>query len=114
MLLHLLTNSSWLCLQHSRNLGTTFQLSPVHTHGERDPHAAIDGSFCPLALQSTDKNFMVPVGGAVVAGFDAEWVGAISRTYPGRASATPSIDVFITLVSACKYRARLKGGPQVG
>ena len=67
----------------------------------------------PLALQSTDKNFMVPVGGAVVAGFDAEWVGAISRTYPGRASATPSIDVFITLVSACKYRARLKGGPQV-
>ena len=69
---------------------------------ERDPHAAIDGSFCPLTLQSTDKNFMVPVGGAVVAGFDAEWVGAISRTYPGRASATPSIDVFITLVSACK------------
>ena len=42
---------------------------------------------------------MVPVGGAIVAGFDKEWVGAISKTYPGRASATPTIDVFITLVS---------------
>ncbi|KAJ7336496.1 hypothetical protein OS493_011699 [Desmophyllum pertusum] len=50
-------------------------------------------------IQSTDKNFLVPVGGAIVAGFDENFIDAISKTYPGRASATPSIDLFITLLS---------------
>ena len=50
-------------------------------------------------IQSTDKNLMVPVGGAVIAGFDKGWVGTISKTYPGRASSSPTIDVFITLMS---------------
>lgn len=34
-------------------------------------------------VQSTDKNFMVPVGGAVVAGFDEKFIDAVSRAYPG-------------------------------
>ncbi len=34
-------------------------------------------------VQSTDKNLMVPVGGAIVAGFNKEWVSKISQTYPG-------------------------------
>ncbi|XP_067037810.1 O-phosphoseryl-tRNA(Sec) selenium transferase-like isoform X1 [Acropora muricata] len=50
-------------------------------------------------IQSTDKNFMVPVGGAIVAGFDEKFIDAVSKTYPGRASATPSIDLFITLLT---------------
>ena len=87
-------------------------------------------------VQSTDKNFLVPVGGCVIASHDEKFISAISQTYPGmyyftciaclycmflphvanthmlcvdsnidtvtitgRASATPSIDVFITLLS---------------
>jgi len=34
-------------------------------------------------VQSTDKNFMVPVGGAVVAGFDASLIEKIGKLYPG-------------------------------
>ena len=34
-------------------------------------------------IQSTDKNFMVPVGGAIVAGFDEKFIDAVSKTYPG-------------------------------
>lgn len=34
-------------------------------------------------VQSTDKNFMVPVGGAVVAGFDEKFIDTVSKTYPG-------------------------------
>lgn len=34
-------------------------------------------------VQSLDKNFMVPVGGAVIAGFDEAFVQEISRMYPG-------------------------------
>jgi len=50
-------------------------------------------------IQSTDKNLMVPVGGAVIAGFDKKLIGEISSSYPGRANMTPSLDVFITLLS---------------
>jgi O-phospho-L-seryl-tRNASec:L-selenocysteinyl-tRNA synthase len=50
-------------------------------------------------VQSTDKNFMVPVGGSVVAGFEKEFIRSIAQTYPGRASSTPSLDVVITLLS---------------
>merc|ERR1711915_510887 len=50
-------------------------------------------------IQSTDKNLMVPVGGAIIAGFDKELIKEISQTYPGRASGSPSVDVFITLLS---------------
>jgi len=48
--------------------------------------------------QSTDKNFLVPVGGAVVAGPDKSFITAVAQTYPGRASITPILDVFITLL----------------
>lgn len=75
-------------------------------------------------VQSTDKNFLVPVGGAVIAGFDKTFIEKISKMYPGtsvarateifkifnvksyitkpisgRASSSPAMDVFITLLS---------------
>jgi len=52
-----------------------------------------------LFVQSSDKNLMVPVGGAIVAGPDQRIVQAVASSYPGRASASPAIDVFITLLS---------------
>lgn len=61
-------------------------------------------------VQSTDKNFLVPVGGAIIAGFDAKIVEKISKMYPGRASASPTIDLFITLLSLgyTEYKRLLK------
>ncbi|XP_006899332.1 PREDICTED: O-phosphoseryl-tRNA(Sec) selenium transferase [Elephantulus edwardii] len=50
-------------------------------------------------VQSLDKNFMVPVGGAIIAGFNESFIQEISKMYPGRASASPSLDVLITLLS---------------
>ncbi|KAJ8382081.1 hypothetical protein SKAU_G00028590 [Synaphobranchus kaupii] len=61
-------------------------------------------------VQSLDKNFMVPVGGAIIAGFDQPFIQEISRMYPGRASASPSLDVLITLLTlaASGYRKLLR------
>lgn len=61
-------------------------------------------------VQSTDKNLMVPVGGAIIAGFDEDLIGKIAKTYPGRASASPLIDLVITLLSMGKdtYARMLK------
>ena len=35
-------------------------------------------------VQSTDKNFMVPVGGSVIAGFDKSLIQDIGKMYPGK------------------------------
>ncbi|KAK3096279.1 hypothetical protein FSP39_025255 [Pinctada imbricata] len=52
-----------------------------------------------LFVQSTDKNFLVPVGGSIIAGFDESLIDNVSKCYPGRASGSPSMDLFITLLS---------------
>ncbi|KAJ8599617.1 hypothetical protein CTAYLR_004690 [Chrysophaeum taylorii] len=52
-----------------------------------------------LVVQSTDKNFLVPVGGAVVASADPDLVSkCVAKSYPGRASATPARDLLVTLL----------------
>jgi len=50
-------------------------------------------------VQSTDKNFLVPVGGAIVASPSSKLVDKVSELYPGRASMSPLLDLFITLLS---------------
>jgi O-phospho-L-seryl-tRNASec:L-selenocysteinyl-tRNA synthase len=50
-------------------------------------------------VQSTDKNFLVPVGGAIVAAPKPLLVDKISQIYPGRASMSPLLDLFMTLLS---------------
>lgn len=47
-------------------------------------------------IQSGDKNFLVPVGGAVVASSRAELIQRVGQVYAGRASASPIVDLFIT------------------
>jgi len=48
---------------------------------------------------STDKNFLVPVGGAIVLSPSESVVAGIGQLYAGRASAAPLVDLFITLLS---------------
>jgi len=50
-------------------------------------------------VQSTDKNFLVPVGGAIVAAAKPALVDKISQIYPGRASMSPLLDLLMTLLS---------------
>mmetsp|Transcript_29265 Transcript_29265/g.61230 ORF Transcript_29265/g.61230 Transcript_29265/m.61230 type:complete len:511 (-) Transcript_29265:406-1938(-) len=54
----------------------------------------VDAVIC-----STDKNFLVPVGGALVVSPHASVVAGVSQIYAGRASSTPVVDLFITLLS---------------
>lgn len=49
-------------------------------------------------VQSLDKNFMVPVGGAIVCSSSEAMVAAVSKCYPGRASVAPTLDFFITML----------------
>eukprot|EP00644_Phytophthora_capsici_P008098 jgi/Phyca11/10960/fgenesh1_pm.PHYCAscaffold_58_\ len=60
-------------------------------------------------VQSLDKNFMVPVGGAIVCSASRDLVDRVAKFYPGRASATPTLDFFITMLQMGKsgYRQLL-------
>lgn len=49
-------------------------------------------------IQSTDKNFMVPVGGSIIFTQRQELCKLISEKYPGRACGGPIVDLFITLL----------------
>ncbi|EFO26351.1 O-phosphoseryl-tRNA(Sec) selenium transferase [Loa loa] len=57
-------------------------------------------------IQSTDKNFLVPVGGSIVATFDEKSLNIIANFYPGRASIVPSRDLLITLLQLGKVGLR--------
>ncbi|XP_034489300.1 O-phosphoseryl-tRNA(Sec) selenium transferase [Drosophila innubila] len=50
-------------------------------------------------VQSTDKNLLVPVGGAIVASRDEESLKHLASSYAGRASSSQTLDVFMTLLS---------------
>jgi O-phospho-L-seryl-tRNASec:L-selenocysteinyl-tRNA synthase len=58
-------------------------------------------------VQSTDKNFGVPVGGSILFGPAADLANKI---YPGRASISPIIDLLITLleVGSIRWKGLLK------
>jgi O-phospho-L-seryl-tRNASec:L-selenocysteinyl-tRNA synthase len=50
---------------------------------------AIDAGRVDAIIQSTDKNFLTPVGGAIIASPNEEFLDAVSGTYAGRATAAP-------------------------
>ena len=57
------------------------------------------GGRIDYVIQSCDKNLMVPVGGAIIASPTKKHISEVAKLYPGRASAAPVLDVFITLLS---------------
>jgi O-phospho-L-seryl-tRNASec:L-selenocysteinyl-tRNA synthase len=59
-----------------------------------------------VVVSSTDKNFLVPVGGALAYSSDAAVIERVSKAYPGRASGSPCLDLFITLLSMGERRFR--------
>ena len=69
----------------------THQIEQAHRVGNVD-----------LFIQSTDKNLMVPVGGAIIVGQNIKLVNEVAKSYAGRASSSQTLDVFMTLLSLGK------------
>lgn len=77
----------------------------INAYGVQSPEwmkiirSAIDAGRIDAIIQSTDKNFLTPIGGAVIASPTKENITKISQTYPGRASATPIVNFLISMLS---------------
>ncbi|MFX0023415.1 MAG: O-phosphoseryl-tRNA(Sec) selenium transferase [Candidatus Hermodarchaeota archaeon] len=77
----------------------------INAYGVQSPEwmslirSAIDAGRVDAIIQSTDKNFLTPVGGAVIASPIKENIIKISQAYAGRASATPVVNFLISILS---------------
>lgn len=77
----------------------------INAYGVQSPEwmklirSAIDAGRVDAIIQSTDKNFLTPVGGAVIASPVKENIAKISQAYAGRASATPVVNFLISMLS---------------
>ncbi len=63
---------------------------------------SIDAGRVDAIIQSTDKNFLTPVGGAVITSPNPDLIDAISKCYAGRASASPVVQLLVSLLSMGK------------
>ena len=61
--------------------------------------SAIDAGRVDAIVQSSDKNFLTPVGGSIVVSPKSEIITWTSDTYAGRASAAPVIQTLAALLS---------------
>jgi len=77
----------------------------INAYGVQSPEwmnlirSAIDAGRVDVIIQSTDKNFLTPVGGALLASPIPENITKISQAYAGRASATPVVNFLISMLS---------------
>lgn len=80
-------------LPHVINNAYGLQDSCAHFVNEACHAGRVD--YC---VQSTDKNFMVPVGGSIVFSPSKANIDDLTKHYPGRASGSPMLDLLITLL----------------
>ncbi|DAZ95164.1 TPA: hypothetical protein N0F65_012418 [Lagenidium giganteum] len=82
----------------------------MHVIEQAMRHGRVDA-----VVQSLDKNFMVPVGGAIVCSSSKAVVERVAKLYPGRASVTPTLDFFITMLQMGRngYKDLLKQRKQL-
>ena len=59
----------------------------------------IDAGRVDAIVQSTDKNFLTPVGGAIVCSPDPEVLKNIGQGYAGRGTAAPVLQLFVSMLS---------------
>ena len=77
----------------------------INAYGVQSPEwmklirVGIDAGRVDAIIQSTDKNVLTPVGGAIIASPSEEIINTISQAYAGRASAAPIVNFLISMLS---------------
>lgn len=65
----------------------------------REINLAMNAGRVDAVIQSTDKNFLTPVGGAIVASPDEKFVEKVASHYAGRASSAPIYQFLAAILS---------------
>lgn len=60
--------------------------------------SAIDAGRVDIIIQSSDKNFLTPVGGSIIASPDNTMIDQVAETYAGRATAAPIVQTLSAML----------------
>ncbi len=60
--------------------------------------SAIDAGRVDIIVQSSDKNFLTPVGGSIIASPDGAIIEQVAETYAGRATAAPIVQTLSAML----------------
>ncbi|MBN2229610.1 MAG: O-phosphoseryl-tRNA(Sec) selenium transferase [Candidatus Thorarchaeota archaeon] len=75
--------------------------------------SAIDAGRVDAVIQSSDKNFMAPVGGSIVVSPNQETINWIADSYAGRATAAPVVQTLAALLALGLERYKELQGQQI-
>jgi O-phospho-L-seryl-tRNASec:L-selenocysteinyl-tRNA synthase len=62
-------------------------------------HSAIDAGRVDAVVQSSDKNFLAPVGASIIVSPNKDFTEQVAQTYAGRASAAPIVQTLAALLA---------------
>ena len=65
----------------------------------REIRSAADAGRVDAVVQSSDKNFLAPVGGSVIVSPSGTFIEQVTETYAGRASAAPIVQTLAALLA---------------
>ncbi len=65
----------------------------------REIRSAVDAGRVDAVVQSSDKNFLSPVGASIIVSPSKDFIKEITETYAGRASAAPIVQTFAALLA---------------
>lgn len=65
----------------------------------RKIRSAVDAGRVDAVVQSTDKNFLTPIGGAIVSAPEPEIIDEVSEQYAGRATAAPATQFLAAILA---------------
>lgn len=65
----------------------------------KEIRSAIDAGRVDAVVQSSDKNFLAPVGASVITSPSKEFIEQVAETYAGRASAAPVVQTLAALLA---------------
>ncbi len=75
--------------------------------------SAIDAGRVDLIIQSGDKNFLAPVGSAIIVSPEESTLSSVAETYAGRATAAPVVQTFAALLALGLERYNLLREEQI-
>jgi O-phospho-L-seryl-tRNASec:L-selenocysteinyl-tRNA synthase len=64
----------------------------------REIMSSVDAGRVDVIIQSSDKNFLTPIGGSIIVSPKEATIGSVAETYAGRASAAPIVQTLASLL----------------
>ncbi len=88
-----------MCAEHNVSLVINNAYGVQSERTMSEIRSAVDAGRVDAVVQSSDKNFLSPVGASIIVSPFKEFIEQVTETYAGRASAAPVVQTFAALLA---------------